>query len=129
MSWTAIPIRLAWVLGLVPLLVPPARGEEPPPRPNILWILAEDMGPELGIRVRRGPDTAPVIHDRPVVIRRFTSAPHVDRPEMFPADDLTCYPATSRTTRRFWARPWGSCRACWAWPSREGRWFRWSWAR
>ncbi len=48
MSRTTVGRRLALVAGLSFLPVPLARGEAPAPRPNILWILAEDMGPELG---------------------------------------------------------------------------------
>jgi arylsulfatase A-like enzyme len=37
-------LAAATVLGLVSCTA----SEEPPPRPNILWIIAEDLGPELG---------------------------------------------------------------------------------
>ena len=48
MSWTPTVRGSVAVAGLLLLLTPPAPGDGPAPRPNILWILAEDMGPELG---------------------------------------------------------------------------------
>ncbi len=38
-----------WVIALVMVLgVPAAKAAEPAPRPNILWLIAEDLGTELG---------------------------------------------------------------------------------
>ena len=48
MSWTPTVRGAAAVAGLLFLLTPLAPGDGLAPRPNILWILAEDMGPELG---------------------------------------------------------------------------------